>query len=464
MLDRGKVLIANRGEIACRIIRACRSLGLRTVAVNSEADTDSLHVEQADESVVIGPAPARESYLVPERILAAAESTGAGLIHPGYGFLAEDGAFAQAVIDAGRIWVGPSPRSIDEMGDKDRARAIAREAGVPVVPGSARFGADSDADSIRLAGDSVGYPLLVKAAAGGGGIGMQRVDNPDSLEKVVRATQSMASKAFGDAGVYLERFVPDARHIEVQIFGFGDAGGVHLYDRDCSVQRRFQKIIEEAPAPGLPDKVREDLYRFALALVSHQRYEGAGTVEFIYDIHREEAYFLEMNTRIQVEHPVTEMLTGIDLVKWQLQYARGELKPVSQQSIVPSGHAVECRLYAERPEKRFLPSPGQLKAIRWPSTDNTLRVDAGVREGDQITPFYDPLIAKLVAWGVDRSNALARMRDSLAELSVDGVHTNANFLDKAIRDSEFCKGGVSTRFVDDLMMRGTEHAAIVGGS
>src|SRR5690606_21175346 len=307
-------------------------LGLRTVAVYSEADATAMHVQLADEAVLVGPAPARDSYLRAEAILDAARRTGADLVHPGYGFLSENADFARAVVDAGLAWVGPAPQAIVDMGDKERAREIARGAGVPILPGSPRF-ALGETEGLLDAAQAVGYPLLVKAAAGGGGIGMRRVDESAQLVAVVEATQSMAGKAFGDSSVYLERYVAAARHIEVQVFGFGDGSGVHLYDRDCSVQRRFQKIIEEAPAFGVPDGVRAELYRAALALVAQQRYTGAGTVEFIYDSERQQAYFLEMNTRIQVEHPTTEMVTGEDLVAWQILQALGELAVVSQDAI-----------------------------------------------------------------------------------------------------------------------------------
>ncbi|QAA94854.1 acetyl-CoA carboxylase biotin carboxylase subunit [Pollutimonas thiosulfatoxidans] len=445
-----KLLIANRGEIACRIISSCKKLGLQTVAVYSEADAHAMHVELADEAVLVGPPPARESYLRVDAILDAARRTGADLVHPGYGFLAENADFAQAVMDAGLGWVGPSPASIIDMGDKERAREIARLAGVPILPGSQRF-ALGQTEAVMDAAQQVGYPLLVKAAAGGGGIGMRRVDEATQLLSVVEATQSMAGKAFGDSSVYLERYVAAARHIEVQVFGFGDGQGVHLYDRDCSVQRRFQKIIEEAPAPGVPEAVRAQLYGAALALVAQQRYSGAGTVEFIYDSERQQAYFLEMNTRIQVEHPTTEMVTGVDLVAWQILQALGELAPVSQDAIALNGHAVECRLYAERPEKNFLPSPGLIETLAWPMKQEGLRVDTGVRAGDRVTPYYDPLVAKLIAHGIDRSEAIARLRLALEGLTVEGLSTNAEFLHRVLSDADFSAGGVTTAYVGHFL-------------
>ncbi len=452
MNSRDKVLIANRGEIACRIIGSCRRLGLKTVAVFSEADRGALHVELADEAIEIGPAPARDSYLKSDAILEAARRSGAGVIHPGYGFLAENSGFARLVLEAGMVWVGPAPSSIDDMGDKERARSIAETAGVRVLPGSVRF-KGGETDGLRAAAEQVGFPLLVKAAAGGGGIGMRRVDEPHQLEAVVESTQSMADKAFGDSSVYLERYVGSSRHIEVQVFGFGDGSGVHLFDRDCSVQRRFQKIIEEAPAPDLPQVVREELQRAALALVRHQRYSGAGTVEFIYDNERSQAYFLEMNTRIQVEHPATEMITGVDLVSWQIQHALGQLDRIDQDKIVCLGHAVECRLYAERPEKNFLPAPGLLSKVDWPEQNSTLRVDTGVRAGDRVTAFYDPLVAKLIAHGISRDDARERLARALGALQVEGLDTNVHFLRRVLTDPEFREGGVTTGFVADFLDR-----------
>ncbi|MFW7340615.1 biotin carboxylase N-terminal domain-containing protein [Pollutimonas sp. H1-120] len=450
-----KLLIANRGEIACRIIRSCKALGLKTVAVYSEADRDALHAQLADEAFEVGPAPARESYLKSEVILDVAVRAGVSAIHPGYGFLSENARFAQAVMDAGMIWVGPSPASIVDMGDKERAREIARQAGVPILPGSMRF-SEGQIQGLANAARAVGFPLLVKAAAGGGGIGMRRVDALDQLESVVQATQSMAGKAFGDSSVYLERYVGSARHIEVQVFGFGDGGGVHLYDRDCSVQRRFQKIIEEAPAPDVPEAVRRELYRAALALVAHQKYSGAGTVEFIYDSERECAYFLEMNTRIQVEHATTEMVTGIDLVAWQIRQALGQLPPVDQNGIVLAGHSIECRLYAERPEKNFLPSPGTIGHLRWPARSDHLRIDTGVRAGDKVTPYYDPMVAKLISLGSDRREAIDRLRTGLGGLEIDGLSTNARFLDDVLGDSSFQEGAVTTAYVSEFMSKAVE--------
>lgn len=450
-----KLIIANRGEIACRIIQSCRRLGIATVAVHSDADAGALHAEMADEAVGIGPAPARDSYLNAELILAAARQTGATMLHPGYGFLAENAAFAKAVSAAGMTWVGPAPQTIRDMGDKERAREIAKAAGVPVLPGSARFTPD-DATGLADAAQAVGFPLLVKAAAGGGGIGMRRVDSLPALADIVAATQSMAGKAFGSASIYLERYVPNARHIEVQVFGFGDGTAVHLHDRECSIQRRFQKIIEEAPAPNIPRPVRDQLQASAVALAAAQRYSGAGTVEFIYDCDRESAYFLEMNTRIQVEHPVTEMITGIDLVAWQIQHALGKLNPMPQASIGLDGHAVECRLYAERPEKGFLPSPGEITHLAWPLAHKALRIDTGVKVTDRITPYYDPMIGKLIAHGENRAQAILRLTAAVDALVVEGLETNARFLGQVLRDEAFVTARVTTGFVEQFFARRNE--------
>ncbi|HLJ63427.1 MAG TPA: biotin carboxylase N-terminal domain-containing protein [Stellaceae bacterium] len=451
-----KILIANRGEIACRIIRAARKLGLGLVAVHSEADRDSLHVALADEAVAIGPAPARESYLMAEKLLAAARASGADAIHPGYGFLSENADFAAMVIAAGLTWIGPSPRAIADMGDKERARRLARAAGVPVLEGSERF-LPTDLSALAAAGQQVGFPLLVKAAAGGGGIGMRRVDAPASLHDAVVSTQGLAEKSFGDASIYLEHLVDPARHIEVQIFGLGDGRAVHLFERECSIQRRFQKIIEESPAPGLSAATRQAMAKAAVALASAQAYAGAGTVEFVTDAVGN-FYFLEMNTRIQVEHPVTEMITGIDLVEAQLRLVRGEMVLDRQTSIERQGHAIECRIYAENPSKNFLPSPGPLTLFQPPPLDATLRLDTGFRQGDRITFHYDPMIAKLIAHGADRAQAIARMAVGLAAFRIEGVATNLTFLGRILDHPAFRAGEISTGYVaqyrDELLQGG----------
>ena len=450
-----KILVANRGEIACRVIDSCHRLGIAAVAVYSEADSGALHVSLADEAVAIGPAPARESYLVTDRLVEAALASGAHGVHPGYGFLSENAAFARAVEAAGLAWIGPDPRSIEAMGDKERARDVARASGVPILPGSARFD-EGALDHIEKAAADVGYPLLVKASAGGGGIGMHRVEDESSLRKVAEATASMAGRAFGDSGVYLERFVERARHVEVQVFGFGDGHAVHLHERDCSVQRRFQKVIEESPAPGLPGPLRDDMAGAAVALCRHERYRGAGTVEFVVDAQRMDYFFLEMNCRIQVEHAVTEMTTGTDLVAWQIELARGNLSPIEQGSVIASGHVVECRLYAENPTKRFLPSPGRLVRFRMPEPGPDLRVDTGLREGDEVTFHYDPLIAKIIVRGEDRETAVCRMRKALDEVEVDGIATNSAYLAACMEHPEFVVGGVTTDFI------GRSHEALLG--
>jgi len=442
-----KLLIANRGEIACRIIRSCRRLDLRTVAVHSEADASALHVALADEAQPIGPAPARESYLRADRVLDAAKVRGADAVHPGYGFLSENAAFAEAVQASGLLWIGPSPRSIRDMGDKERARALAHGAGVPVLPGSPRF-AMGELANLEASAREVGYPLLVKATAGGGGIGMRRVDAPERLRETAEATQSMASKAFGDGTIYLERYIERARHVEMQVFGFGDGTAVHLHERDCSIQRRFQKVIEESPAPRLPAAVRERMAEAAVRLCRQERYAGAGTIEFVVDADTFDFYFLEMNTRIQVEHPVTEMNTGRDLVAMQIEHARGKLAHLDQRDIVARGHAIECRIYAENPAKHFMPSPGRLARFALPEPSDDLRIDTGFREGDEVTFFYDPMIAKVIAHGPTRDAAIGRMIDALDAIEIEGLAANVAFLRATMRHSEFRAGNVFTGFVD----------------
>ncbi|KPP86011.1 MAG: urea carboxylase [Rhodobacteraceae bacterium HLUCCO07] len=443
-----RILVANRGEIACRVIRAARNLGLEAVAVHSDADADAMHVEMADASVRIGPPPAAESYLRQDAILAAAQETGADAIHPGYGFMAENADFARAVMDAGLIWVGPRPETIEAMGDKQRARQLAQKAGVPVAQGSDRL-LPGGLDGLEEMAEAVGYPLLVKAAAGGGGIGMRRVDSVEKLRKTVEATQSMAERSFGDGSVYLERFIPKARHIEIQVFGFGDGRAVHLFERDCSLQRRFQKIIEESPAPGFSAESVAGMAESARALAASQNYTGAGTVEFVADAETGEYFFLEMNTRIQVEHPVTEMVTGCDLVGLQLRLAAGEELHDTLASVSSSGVAIECRLYAENPAKNFLPSPGKLAAFDLPDKMEGIRVDAGVRIGDTITPYYDPMIAKLIAWGEDRAIAIDRLRAALEATRVEGPATNRAFLIAVLNDPDFRAGEIWTGFVEE---------------
>jgi 3-methylcrotonyl-CoA carboxylase alpha subunit len=443
-----RILIANRGEIACRIIASARSLGLETVAVYSEADAGALHTSLADHSVAIGPAKVSESYLRGDRIIEAAKLSGADAIHPGYGFLAENAAFASTVERVGLTWIGPAPKSIEDMGDKERARLLAKAAGVPILPGSPRF-APGDLAGIAQAADDVGYPLLVKAAAGGGGIGMRLVGDPQQLKPVVEATQGMAARSFGDGTVYLERYIGNARHVEIQIFGFGDGRAVHLFERECSVQRRFQKIIEESPSPGLTPDTRSRMADAAAGLARAERYRGAGTVEFVVDGDSGAFYFLEMNTRIQVEHPVTEMITGLDLVSLQIRLARGDgLSELAQETIQASGHAIECRIYAENPDKMFLPSPGKLERLRFPAPNNGIRIDSGFRQGDVITPYYDPMIAKLIVHAIDRPSAIDKMAAALDETNIEGIAANVAFLGRVVKHPAFRHGETTTDFVD----------------
>ena len=441
------VLVANRGEIACRVMRSCRGLGLRTAAVYSEADKQSMHVHLADAAFAIGPSSPRESYLNMERLIAAALEAGADAVHPGYGFLSENAEFAQAVMAAGMVWIGPTPRVIRDMGDKQRARELARASGLPILPGSARFRL-GELESLEAAGTQVGYPLLVKAAAGGGGIGMRRVDRPEQLRPMAEATQSMAHNAFGDGAIYLERFIERARHVEVQVFGFGDGTAIHLHERDCSTQRRFQKVIEESPAPLLADAVRERMADAATRLCADQSYGGAGTVEFVVDAQTHEFFFLEMNTRIQVEHPVTEMNTGRDLVAMQIEHALGTLQVTAQSDITAQGHAIECRIYAENPLKNFMPSPGRLLRFQLPEPMPGVRIDSGFRAGDEVTHFYDPMIAKVICHGATRDAAIELALDVLGRIEVEGPHTNLAFLRATLAHPGFRQGQVFTGFID----------------
>ena len=443
-----KVLIANRGEIAGRIIKSCRALGLETLAVHSEADAGALHVSQADDARAIGPAAAKESYLVAEKVLDAGRDAGADAVHPGYGFLAENAGFARAVADAGMTWIGPDPKTITDMGDKARARGLAEDAGVPIVPGSRRFVAD-DNEGLEAAGEEIGFPLLVKATAGGGGIGMKRVDDPAALAETVEATENMAEKAFGDGTVYLEKLIEHPRHIEIQLFGFGGGKAVHFFERECSIQRRFQKIVEESPAPGLAAETRDAMANAAVTLAKQENYQGAGTIEFIMAPDGN-FYFLEMNTRIQVEHPATEMITEADLVGLQLRLARGDdLSGITQDSIEARGHAIECRIYAENPAKNFLPSPGPLEIFRPPAESDSVRVDTGLREGDQVTYFYDPMIAKLITHGADRAEAIENMLAALDEFRIEGIVTNISFLKRVMAHPAYRDGETHTGFVDE---------------
>jgi 3-methylcrotonyl-CoA carboxylase alpha subunit len=443
-----KILIANRGEIACRIIRTARRMGLATVAVHSDADRDALHVAMADEAVRIGPAPAAQSYLAGDRIIEAAKATGAEAIHPGYGFLSENPDFAKAVEAAGLVFVGPTPASIRAMGLKDAAKRLMEKAGVPVVPGY--HGEGQEIIILATKAREIGYPVLIKARAGGGGKGMRRVDDPDDFAEALASARREAKAAFGDDRVLVEKWIERPRHIEVQVFGDAHGNVVHLYERDCSLQRRHQKVIEEAPAPGMDDATRAAMTGAAIAAAKAISYRGAGTVEFIVDasegLRPDRFWFMEMNTRLQVEHPVTEMVTGVDLVEWQLRIAAGGELPLGQDRIGLTGHAFEARIYAEDPARDFLPATGTLHRLAFPSGDG-IRVETGVREGDTIPPHYDPMIAKLVAHGPDRDTALARLGEALDLCRVAGATVNLGFLSRLAREPSFAAGEVDTGLI-----------------
>jgi 3-methylcrotonyl-CoA carboxylase alpha subunit len=440
------LLIANRGEIACRIIRTARAMGIRTVAVYSDADANALHVRRADEAVHIGPSPARESYLVGEKIIAAAQQTGAEAIHPGYGFLSENADFAQAVIDAGLIWVGPNPDSIRAMGLKDAAKERMIAAGVPVTPGY--LGEDQRPDHLKAEADEIGYPVLIKAVAGGGGKGMRRVDASEEFADALLSCQREAAASFGDDRVLIEKYILSPRHIEVQVFGDSHGNVVHLFERDCSLQRRHQKVIEEAPAPGMDEDTRAAICAAAVRAAKAVDYVGAGTIEFIADasegLRADRIWFMEMNTRLQVEHPVTEEITGQDLVEWQLRVASGEKLPRTQDELEINGWAMEARLYAEDPAKGFLPSIGRLEAF---DLGDDARVDTGVEQGADISPFYDPMIAKVIAWGEDREEARELLADALSDAIVWPVRSNAGFLVEALDHEAFAEGNVDTGLI-----------------
>ncbi|WP_063057405.1 acetyl-CoA carboxylase biotin carboxylase subunit [Nocardia sienata] len=442
-----KLLIANRGEIAVRIARAAREQGISSVAVYSEADREAEHVRAADEAVLVGPAPAPASYLAVDAILAAVRSSGADAVHPGYGFLSENADFAQAVLDAGAIWVGPEPNAIREMGDKVAARKSAEAAGVPTVPGS--VGEIHDATEAAQVAERIGFPLAIKAAAGGGGRGIRIVTRQEDLAAAIGTAQAEARAAFGSDAVYVERFIPRARHIEVQIFGDGK-DAVHLGLRDCSMQRRRQKVIEEAGELGLPEWVVNGMSASAVQLATSVGYTGAGTVEFLFDELRTEYYFIEMNTRIQVEHPVTEMVYRRDLVGEQLRVAAGNPLSFTQADLVPHGHAIEVRINAEDPERNFLPSPGTIERFDLPAGP-FVRVDSGFKAGSVVAPFYDSMLAKVIVWGDDRPAALARLARALRELAIEGVTTTAEFVDTVLSTEEFRNGMYHTTWLEQWM-------------
>jgi acetyl-CoA carboxylase biotin carboxylase subunit len=440
-----RILVANRGEIACRVIRTIQRLGKQAIAVYSAADAGAPHCQMADHALLIGPPAPRESYLNSTAILQAAAASGAEAIHPGYGFLAEQAAFARRCQDAGLIFIGPSPAAMAMMGDKARARQVAQEADVPVIPGSGRTPlALAEAEALAA---HLGYPILLKAASGGGGIGMQVVTSPAALAKAYSTTQNRAQVAFGNPALYLEKFLNAPRHIEVQVLGDRHGNLVHLYERECSLQRRHQKILEEAPAPLPPQPTawRQRLTQAALAVAAAVGYSSAGTVEFLLD-EAQNFYFIEMNTRLQVEHPVTEMVTGIDLVAEQIRIAEGAPLAWRQEDIPLQGAAIECRLYAENPARNFLPSPGQITALHFP-TGPGLRIDSGIAAGTQVTPYYDPLLAKVIAHGSSRQEAIARMQQALATLVIDGIATNLRLHRQILARTDFHAGLLDTNFL-----------------
>jgi acetyl-CoA carboxylase biotin carboxylase subunit len=439
-----KVLIANRGEIAVRVLRASHELGLSVVSVFSDADWRALHVRLADEALWIGAAPAEESYLKVDKLLEAAHRTGAEAIHPGYGFLSENAEFAQAVQDAGLVWIGPPAEVIAAMGDKAAARKRMQAAGVPVVPG---YQGPDDLTAMRSAAEMIGYPLLVKPAAGGGGKGMRVVTLPGDLEEAIAAARRESLHAFGDQRLILERFIPTARHIEFQILADSHGKTLHVFERECSVQRRYQKIIEETPSPLLDGRLREQMGAAAVAAAQACGYQNAGTVEFIVDPDTRQFYFLEMNTRLQVEHPVTELVTGLDLVKWQIRIAAGEALPYQQTELSQRGHAIECRLYAEDPANHFLPAAGPLLTFHQPSGPG-VRFDAGFTSGDEISTHYDPLIAKLITYGEDRRAAIFKMETALRHTVLLGVSNNIHFLQDVLAHADFQGGKVHTTWVE----------------
>ena len=443
-----KVLIANRGEIACRVIRACREQDIATVAVFSEADRGALHVRMANEAVAIGPAPARESYLVIDKIIDAAKRTGADAVHPGYGFLSENAAFAEACAAAGVTFIGPPPSAIRAMGGKTSARALMQAAGVPVVPGDNGPGGKGFANpaEAKAAAARIGYPVMLKAASGGGGRGMRLVDSEEKLEAALAGARREALAAFADDAVYLEKAIVRPRHIEIQVFGDEHGGAVHLYERDCSVQRRNQKVIEESPSPAIDDEIRARMGEVAVRAARSVGYVGAGTIEMLFDSASRHFYFLEMNTRLQVEHPVTELVTGVDLVRWQLAVAQGEPLPMTQAQIPRRGAAIECRVYAED-SVRFLPSPGTITSLRVPGGPG-IRDDSGVVAGSVISVHYDPMISKLCAWADTRPAEIDRMRRALGEYHVGGIRTNLGFHRQVMRHPAFAAGEYDTGFIE----------------
>lgn len=446
MPDINKILIANRGEIALRVIRTCKDLGKQTVAVYSTPDADAPHVQHADESVHIGPAASSESYLVINKIIDAAKQTGADAIHPGYGFLSENGDFSQRCQDEGIIFIGPNPKAIRLMGDKTEARELMSKADVPFPPGTKKE--LSDVDEAEKIADNIGYPVLVKAAAGGGGKGMRIVNSKDEFRSGIKAAKSEARNAFGDDRVYIEKYLVEPRHVEFQILADQHGNVLHIFDRECSIQRRHQKVIEEAPCSILTPELRSEMAEAAISAAKTVDYISAGTIEFLVNADRN-FYFLEMNTRLQVEHPVTELITGLDLVALQILVAEGKELPITQDDVQMNGHAIECRIYAEDPRDNFLPSTGKLTKHRIPS-GNGIRVDSGVEEGQEVTINYDPMISKLCAYGRDREHAIKRMLRALDEYEIAGCRTTIPFCKYVLNHKSFRTGNYDTHFVPDL--------------
>jgi len=452
------LLIANRGEIACRVIRSARAMGLRTVAVYSEADRDAMHVAMADEAVLLGPARARDSYLNIERVIEAARQTGAEAVHPGYGFLSENAEFAQACRDAGLVFVGPTAAMMTAMGSKSGSKALMEKAGVPLVPGY--HGEAQDEATLANAADKIGFPVLVKASAGGGGRGMRAVNSAGELVAAIVSAKREARAAFGDDRMLIEKFVQNPRHIEVQIIGDSHGNLLSLWERECTLQRRHQKVIEEAPSPTLDATQRETVCAAARKAAAAVNYVGAGTIEFVSD--GKEVFFIEMNTRLQVEHPVTELITGVDLVEWQLRVAFGEKLPLGQNEIKLNGHAIEARVYAENPQKNFMPSVGRIKTWRTPDAVDGLRIDAGYRDGDAVSPYYDAMLAKVIAWAPTRQAAIERLNRGLEETDVRGIVTNIPFLSALITHPNVCANTIDTGFIERELKKLTETSGALG--
>ncbi|RUO25373.1 3-methylcrotonyl-CoA carboxylase [Aliidiomarina minuta] len=440
-----KILIANRGEIACRIISTAQRMGVQCVAVYSDADRNARHVAMADEAFYIGPSPSSESYLIAENILKVAKQSGAQAIHPGYGFLSENEGFADACEQQGVVFIGPPASSIAAMGSKSAAKSIMDEAGVPLVPGY--HGSDQDIEKLRTEAERIGYPVLLKAAYGGGGKGMREVHKPEDFDAALASAKRESQASFGNDKMLIEKFIIKPRHVEIQVFCDQHGNAVYLAERDCSVQRRHQKVLEEAPAPALGENTRHAMGDAAVRAAQAIDYEGAGTVEFLLDANND-FYFMEMNTRLQVEHPVTEMITGQDLVEWQLVVASGGVLPLSQSQVQLHGHAFEARIYAEDPQQDFLPSTGHIEFLRTPTQDRHIRIDTGIREGDDVSPYYDPMIAKLIVWDEDRDRALLRLQRALREYQLVGPTTNTDYLHRLATHPHFVRADLSTQFIE----------------